>query len=73
MSIDIKRLDRALNPRTVAVVGDKQTSGYMWLKNMSTFQGKVFSVQLDPNDIPGIEAMGSPNYSSVKDMPDEVD
>ncbi|MCH8108924.1 MAG: CoA-binding protein [Chloroflexi bacterium] len=73
MSIDIKRLDRALNPRTVAVVGDKQTSGYMWLKNMSTFQGKVFSVQLDPNDIPGIEAMGIPNYSSVKDIPDEVD
>ncbi len=73
MTIDTRKIDRALNPRTVAVVGDKQNSGYMWLKNMSTFKGKVFSVQIDPNDIPGIEAMGIPNYSSLTEIPDEVD
>jgi hypothetical protein len=39
-----KRLDRALNPRTVAVVGDKKAMGYMWLNCMKAFQGKVYSV-----------------------------
>ena len=33
------RLDRAFNPRTVAVVGDKKQGGYSWLKSMSTFKG----------------------------------
>ena len=43
-----ERLERALNPRTVAVVGDKKAMGYMWLNCMSTFQGQVYSVQVDP-------------------------
>ena len=73
MSIDVKRIDRALNPATLAVVGDKQTTGYMWLRNMSTFTGKVYSVQIDPNDIPGIEEMGIPNYGRLTEIPDEVD
>ena len=68
-----ERIDRALNPRTVAVVGDKKASGYMWLRSMSTFQGDVFSVQIDPNDVPGIEDMGIPNYSSLMDIPKPVD
>ena len=73
MSIDLQKMDRALNPSTVAVVGDKQITGYMWLKNMSTFNGPVYSVQIDPNDIPGIEAMGIPNYSSLSEIPGDVD
>ena len=73
MSIDVQKMDRALNPSTVAVVGDKQITGYMWLKNMSTFNGPVYSVQIDPNDIPGIEAMGIPNYSSLSEIPGDVD
>ena len=68
-----QRLDRAFNPRTVAVVGDKAAMGYLWLRSMSTFQGKVYSVQIDPNEIPGIEALGVPNYPSLLDIPDEVD
>ena len=67
------QLDRALNPRTVAVVGDTKISGYRWLKSMSTFNGNVYSVQINPNDIPGIEAMGIPNYQSVADIPGDVD
>jgi acyl-CoA synthetase (NDP forming) len=67
------RLDRALNPRVVAVVGDKKASGYTWLRNMSTFTGKVYSVQVDPNEIPGIEAMGVTNYRSLLEIPEEVD
>ena len=69
----IKRLDRALNPRTVAVVGDKKASGYTWLRNLKPFIGTVYSVQIDPNDIAGIEEMGIPNYPSLLDIPDEID
>ena len=66
-------LARALSPRTVAVVGDKRANGYLWLRNMSTFQGKVYSVQVDPNEIPGIEELGVPNFASLADIPDEID
>ncbi len=68
-----QRLDRAFNPRTVAVVGDKRAIAYLWLRSMSTFEGKVYSVQIDANEIPGIEALGVPNYASLLDIPDEVD
>jgi len=66
-------LRRVLNPRTIAVVGDKRAMGYFWLRNMSTFQGKLYSVQIDPNEIPGIEELGVPNYPSLADVPDEID
>jgi len=69
----LTQLDRAFNPRTVAVVGDKRAMGYLWLRSMSTFQGKVYSVQIDPNEIPGIEELDVPNYSSLLEIPDEID
>jgi acyl-CoA synthetase (NDP forming) len=67
------RLDRAFNPRTVAVVGDKKMMGYMWLHAMKTFSGKLYSVQIDPNEIPGIEELGVPNYKSLAEVPDDID
>jgi acyl-CoA synthetase (NDP forming) len=69
----VSRLNRVLNPRTVAVVGDKRAMGYMWLRNMAAFKGKVYSVQIDPNEIPGIEELGVPNYGSLLDVPDDID
>jgi acyl-CoA synthetase (NDP forming) len=69
----VRRLDRALSPRVVAVVGDKKVSGYNWLKNQAKFTGKLYSVQIDPNEIPGIEELGIPNYKSLVEIPDEVD
>jgi len=69
----VQRLDRVLNPRTVAVIGDKKAGGYMWLRNMSTFKGKLYSVQVDQNDIAGIEEMGIPNFTSLLDVPDDID
>src|SRR5262249_25463587 len=68
-----KRLERALNPRVVAVVGDKKASGYMWLRNLQPFTGKVYSVQIDPNDIAGIEEMGIENFPSLTAIPADVD
>ena len=69
----VGRLERVFNPRTVAVVGDKRALGYFWLRNMSTFKGKVYSVQIDPNEVPGIQDLGVPNYQSLLDIPDEID
>jgi acyl-CoA synthetase (NDP forming) len=67
------KLERAFNPRTVAVVGDKRATGYLWLNAMRSFQGKVYSVQISKDEIPGIEAMNVPNYPSLLDIPDELD
>ncbi len=66
-------LARALNPKTIAVVGSKRADGYMWLRNYSTFTGPVYSVQIDAAEIPGIEAMGVANYPSLMDVPGDVD
>jgi acyl-CoA synthetase (NDP forming) len=69
----VRRLERVLNPRTIAVVGDKRAMGYFWLRNMSTFKGKLYSVQIDPNEIPGILELGVSNYAGLLDIPDDVD
>lgn len=73
MRFSSSRLDRVFNPRSVAVIGDKKANGYMWLKSVRTFKGPVYSVQIDPNELPGIKDLGFPNFSSVKDIPDEID
>ncbi|MEX2373819.1 MAG: CoA-binding protein [Dehalococcoidia bacterium] len=66
------RLHRALNPRSVAVVGDKGPQ-YQWLSNLSEFSGNVYSVQLDEKEIPGIVEKGIQNFSSLNDIPEDVD
>jgi acyl-CoA synthetase (NDP forming) len=57
----------------VAVVGDKRENGYMWLRSVSTFKGKVYSVQVDPRELAGIRELGVENYTSLLDIPDRVD
>ena len=66
-------LDRVFNPRSVAVVGDKKANDYMWLRSLSTFKGKVYSVQIDPEELLEIERLGIENYSSLLDIPQPVD
>ena len=73
MKTDFAKLDRAFNPRCVVVVGDKQESGFRWLRSQSPFKGKLYSVQVAPEEIKGIEALGVKNYSSLLDIPDPVD
>jgi len=68
-----QKLERAFNPQAVAVVGDKRAMGYLWLNALKPFVGKVYSVQISEDEIPGIEALGIPNYMSLLDIPDEVD
>jgi len=68
-----RNLDRAFNPRVVVVVGDKQANDYMWLRSLSTFAGKLYSVQIDPAELPGIENLGIENRYSLLDIPEPVD
>lgn len=73
MDEKFKSFDRFLNPRTVAVVGAKKLNDYFWLRNVSTLKGKVYSVNIDPNEFEGIEALGVKNYLSLCDIPEDVD
>ncbi len=66
-------LDRAFNPKAVAVIGDKRAMNYLWLRSQSTFQGKVYSVQIDEREIPGITALGIDNYPSLDAIPEDID
>lgn len=45
----------------------------MWLRTLSTFQGKIYSVQIDPKAIERIKALGVENYTSLLDIPDSID
>ena len=67
------QLERLLNPRVVAVVGDKQISGYNWLKSLKSFSGHLYSVQIDPDELGGIAELGVANYPSLTEIPEPVD
>src|SRR5712691_10200514 len=68
-----RNLKRGFEARAVAVIGDKRMGGYMWLRALKRFSGKLYSVQIDPNEIPGIEAMGVANYKSLAEVPEPID
>jgi acyl-CoA synthetase (NDP forming) len=69
----LENLARAFDARAVAVIGDKRMGGYLWLRAMSRFSRKLYSVQIDPNEIPGIEAMGVTNCRSLAELPEPID
>jgi len=69
----LENLRRAFNPRSVVVIGDKRMGGFMWLRSMSQLKTKLYSVQIDPNEIAGIEAMGITNYKSLAEIKDPID
>jgi acyl-CoA synthetase (NDP forming) len=71
--MEAHRLSRLLNPRSVAVVGAKKANDYRWLRCVSTFFGPVYSINIDPNETAGIEALGVRNYHRLSDIPGPVD
>jgi acyl-CoA synthetase (NDP forming) len=72
MSVDQQRLHKTLNPRTVVVVGDKGPN-YQWLGNQKEFDGKLYSVQVDPRDIEEIEKRGYTNFKSLDEVPGDIE
>jgi len=73
MKVDFTKLDRGFNPKCVAVLGDSQRTNFDWLRGQSTFKGKLYSVQVNPESIRGIAALGVQNYTSLLDIPEPVD
>ena len=75
MRVDRERLDRTLNPKTVVVVGDAKARNNRWLRSNKTVEGNgnLYSVQVDPNELAEIEALGVENFSSLADVPGEID
>ena len=71
MRADFTKLDRAFNPRCVAIVGD--SGGFQWLRAHSNFKGKLYSVQVNPKTIEAIKKLGVENYTSLVDIPEPVD
>jgi acetate---CoA ligase (ADP-forming) subunit alpha len=69
----IENLRRAFEAETVAVIGDKRMNAYLWLRALSRFRGKLYSVQIDPNEIADIEAMGVENKKSLAEIPVRID
>ncbi len=68
-----RNLEQAIAPRTIVVIGDKKAGGYIWLRAQSNFKGKLYSVQIDPNEIPNIENMGITNYLNLSEVPGPID
>jgi len=73
LETDFTKLDRAFNPHCVAVVGDSKKTKFHWLNNLSTFKGKLYSVQVNPDSIEGIRELGIENYPSLLNIPEPVD
>ena len=72
MPISQQRLHQTLNPRSIVVVGDKGPN-YGWLQRQKHFSGPVYSVQVDPNEIAGIEKLGYTNFTSLDAVPGDID
>jgi acetate---CoA ligase (ADP-forming) subunit alpha len=69
----LKNLRRAFNPRAVAVIGDKRATGYLWLRALAHLKTKLYSIQIDPAEIAGIEAMGVTNFKSLAEIGEPID
>lgn len=73
MKVDFAKLDRAFNPKCLAIVGDSKNNDFRWLRSQSGFKGKLYSVQVNPETIKEIEALGIVNYTSLLDIPEPID
>ncbi len=71
--MDLARLGRALNPKTVAVIGDSKSGNFEWLRAELSFKGKLYSVHVNPDTFADIKALGVTNYTSLLDIPEPVD
>ena len=71
MKVDFSKLDRAFNPQSLVVVGDRATG--MWLNFRKNYKGRLYSVQVNAETAAAIEAAGIKNYLSVADVPGPID
>src|SRR5262249_32189656 len=69
----MKQLDRAFDAKVVAVVGDKAMNGFLWLRALANFSGKLYSVQIDANEIPATAARGVTKVKGLAEIAEPVD
>ncbi len=55
------------------MVGDSKQTNFEWLRGQLEFTGKLYSVQVNPDTIAEIKAMGVENYKTLLDIPEPVD
>ena len=73
MKLDFNKLDRAFNPKCVAVIGDSSENGFMWIRSQKALKGNLYSVLVNPKSIEAAKNLGIPNYTSILDIPEPVD
>jgi len=71
LKVDFRKLDKAFNPQCLVVVGGNPRG--LWLRDVSNFEGKLYSVQVNPETAKAIEASGIKNYASLLDVPEPID
>lgn len=72
MRADFSKLDRAFNPKVVAVIGD--SGMFQWIQALDNYKGKRYSVQVNQQTAQEIETRFKiKNYSSVLEIPEPVD
>jgi len=76
LKADLSKLDRAFNPRCIAVVGD--SGDLLWIRAHSHFKGKLYSgklysIQVNPGTADAIRRLGVENYPSLLDVPEPLD
>jgi len=71
LKLDLSKLDRGFNPKCLVVVGDGPDG--KWLGVKENYKGKLYSVQVNPETARAIEATGIKNYTSITDVPEQVD
>ncbi|MBN1665297.1 MAG: CoA-binding protein [Deltaproteobacteria bacterium] len=74
MKVDFEKLDRAFNPKVVAVVGDSKVSNYDWTRGqLMGREKKVYGVHVNPESVRDLQALGVQTFPSILDIPEPVD
>ncbi len=66
MNKGVNEPDRVFNRARWRWWATREVRAIMWLRSLGTFQGKVYSVQIDPNELAGIEALGVENHFALQ-------
>jgi acyl-CoA synthetase (NDP forming) len=68
-----ERIDRAFEPRCIAVIGAQRSNGFSWLRRFDTYKGQLASVHVNPESIRELEVLGIENHPTILDVPGPVD
>ncbi len=73
MPINFDTLDRTLNPKTVAVMGERTSRTHMFLPALNRLKGNLYAVQPDAAEAQRISDMGFNCVSTLHDIDESID